>query len=294
VIIESPTEAIDFEPLPTDDDSASVSKIPEPYLKPRPITASFRKTIRHLQAVGGFAARFRGFAVFAIANLSVQTIGNILSVLLPRTLANIIARVAVAQLSLAWTHIVISEPSPKPWYRRLPAAKTWRKVAGPTALLAFCEQLVVFIPVCIAIGTDMTGNPSHLTSHEKSMLGVKALLLVLLGLVLSVVLVLPANIILTRVQASLLPDIEETIVPFDRSFGGKVVPEVLGGDGIGLLDAWRTFDLASRVRLMKAYAKALALQFAVWVLFLVIFGFQLFMVVGKDFSKLIPDDGKNN
>jgi hypothetical protein len=39
----------------------------------------------------------------------------------------------------------------------------------------------------------------------------------------------PADVTLTRVQASLLPDIEETIVPFDQTFCEKVVPEVIGG-----------------------------------------------------------------
>lgn len=292
-MIESPAEAITFEPLPTDDPDSAI-KDPEQPLTPQPITASFRKSVRLLQSVGGFAGRFRGFWMFVVHAALAQWVAGMISFAVPRSLANILAVVALAQFSLGWTHIVISEPSPKPWYRRLPTAKTWKKVAGPTALLAVCEQLAVFIPVYIAVATGMTDNPQSLTPHQKSTLGVKGLFLLLLMLVLSFVLVFPANVILTRVQASLLSDSEETIVPFDRSFGGKYVPEIVGGNGISLLDAWRTFDWASRVRLVKAYAKMLAMQLAIWVVFAACITAQLFIVVGKDWSKLIPEDGNGN
>jgi len=289
LMIESPAEAIDFQPLKTNDPATKDAE--QPFV-PKPITASFRKTVRHLHAVGGFAARFRGFWLFVVQGALVQWIAGMISFMLPRSLANIVALVALSQLSLAWTQIVISGPSPKPWYRRLPASKTWKKVAGPTAILALSEQLAVFVPVYIAVATGMAENPRNFTPHQKSMLGVKALFLALLGLVLAIVFVIPAKVVLTRVQASLLPDSDETIVPFDRSFGGKVVPEIVGGDGVSLKDAWATFDWASRVRLVKAYAKVLAMHITVWVVFVVCICAQLFMVVGKDFSKLIPKDGK--
>ena len=39
----------------------------------------------------------------------------------------------------------------------------------------------------------------------------------------------------------MLPDEDEAIVPFDRSFGGKVVPAILGGSGkLSIRDAWKT------------------------------------------------------
>lgn len=289
-MIESPAESITFEPLPTDDPDSAI-KDPEQPLTPQPITSSFRKSVHLLQSVGGFAGRFRGFWIFVVQSVLVQWVAGIISFAVPRSLANVLALVALAQFSLGWTHIVISEPSPKPWYKRLPTAKTWKKVAGPTALLAVCEQLAVFIPVYIAIATGMADNPQNLTPHEKSMLGVKGLFLGLLGLVLALVLVIPANVTLTRIQASLLSDSEETIVPFDRSFGGKFVPEIVGGNGIGLLDAWRTFDWASRVRLAKAYAKVLAMQIALWIVFSACLVAQLFIIVGKDWSKLMPENG---
>jgi len=293
LMIESPSEALTFEPLATEDPDSSI-KGPEPNLKPQPITASFRKSVRHLHSIGGPTARFRGFWIYVVRAMTIQWIAGLISFMMPRSMANVVAVVACAQLSLAWTHIVSSEPSPKTWYKRLPPAKTWRIVALPTAILALCEQAAVFVPFYIAYASGMTENPAGLTPHQKSMLGVKALFLSLLGLALAFLLVIPANVTLTRVQASLLPDSDETIVPFDRSFGGKVVPEIVGGSGVGLRDAWATFDWASRVRLIKAYAKVFAMQTAVSILFFTCLLIQLFAIVGKDLSKLIPDEKENN
>ncbi len=126
-----------------------------------------------------------------------------------------------------------------------------------------------------------------MTPQEQSILALKGLGLGTLGLVLTVLLWIPASVVLTRVQASLLPDTEETIVPFDRSFGGKIVPEIVGGSGaIGIIDAWKTFDRSSWIRLLKAYVKVFAMQFAVSVFFSIVLVLQLLLVVGKDFSKL--------
>lgn len=226
----------------------------------------------------------------------VQWIASILTFIpfVPRGVAGVIAAVICAQFSLAWTQIVISEPSPKTWFRRLPSAKTWRKVAIPTAVLAVAEQIAVLVPLYLAMVAGLTKDPkviAHLSPHEQTMMSLKGLGIFALGVVLSFLLVIPANVTLTRVQASLLPDTEETIVPFDRSFGGKVIPEIVGGSGvIGMLDAWKTFDWSSRVRLVKAYAKVFAIQTAVTILFTICLFSQLFIIVGKDLSKVFPDD----
>lgn len=109
-----------------------------------------------------------------------------------------------------------------------------------------------------------------------------------LALVLGFLLVVPADVTLTRVQASLLADSEETIVPFDRSFNGKVIPEIVGGSGvIGMLDAWKTFDWNSRVRLVKAYLKVFLMELAVGAVFFAIAIFEVVLVLGK--SKKVTD-----
>lgn len=134
-----------------------------------------------------------------------------------------------------------------------------------------------------------------MSPKQQTAMSFKAIAILLLGLVLAFLVVIPANVTLTRVQASLLVDTEETIVPFDRSFGGKVVPEIVGGSGmIGMLDAWTSFDWAARTRLIKTYLKVIGMQIAVTFLFTMCLVSQLFIIAGKDWSKLVPEDGSKN
>jgi hypothetical protein len=300
-MIELPQEAIVFEPLATEDPDSTINKDPEEQAsRPPYITASFRRTVKHLQSVGGFSARFRGFSIFVVNTFLVQWIASMLALIpfIPRAVAGVISAVICAQLSLGWTQIVISEPSPKTWFRRLPSAKLWRKVAIPTAVLAIAEQIAVLFPIYLAVLAGLSKQPqeiSHLSPHERSMMTLKGFGIFALSVALSFLLVVPANVTLTRVQASLLPDNEETIVPFDRSFGGKVIPEIVGGSGvIGMLDAWKTFDWSSRIRLIKAYAKVFALQVAVTIVFIICLVSELFIIVGKDWSKIFPEDGSKD
>lgn len=285
-MIESPPDNIDFEPLATDEDNDPANKTLNPDRQPTkgtPITASFRSTIRHLHQERGnfrarFAACFRGVWISIVNEIIVSWIVLMLTRIpyLPRGVATVFAVVICAQLSLTWTHIVISEPSPKPWFRRIPSAKTWKKVAVPTAILAIAQQISIIIPISIAMmcGMDkhIQGNGvPNMNRREASVFVSQSFGLTVLAIVLSFLLVFPAEVSLTRVQASLLPDSEETIVPFDRTFNGKVIPEIVGGSGvIGTLDAWRTFDWGSRVRLVKTYLKVILMQVALGFVFVLL------------------------
>ena len=185
------------------------------------------------------------------------------------------------------------------WFRRVPRGlKIWKKVAAPTAILAVAEQLTIVLPMYLAMiyGIDLKDPESgaNLAGAEKKLALVKMASVAGLAIVLGVLLVIPANVTLTRVQASLLDDSEETIVPFDRSFGGKVEPEIVGGSGVlGMLDAWKTFDWNARVRLVKAYLKVWAMQLVLTLFFTICVIAELFIIVGKDWSKLVPQDPKD-
>jgi hypothetical protein len=196
---------------------------------------------------------------------------------------------------MAWTHIVISEPSAKPWWRRVLGLRAWRKVLAPTAIFALATQLSVLAPVILAkiFGLNkLKERAPDMTGGQQGIVAVESIAVFVLGLVLSLMVVLPANVMLTRVQASLLDDAEETIVPFDRSFGGKVVPEIVGGAGvIGMRDAWHTFDWASRFRLVKAYAKVIVLQFLVSIIFVIVLVIEIFLIARLDPKKVFPGNG---
>lgn len=299
-MIESP-QALLFEPLPLED-TDSITKNTEPELllvKEQPITSSFRRTIKHLHSIGGFRARFRGFAIFTVYNIALAWVSQMLGYLplLPRFIAPALATIALANVSMAWTHIVISEPSPLPWYKRLPPTRLYKKIVGPAAVLAVAEQLAITLPSGLAFVYGMGfSNPTDFSMADQKFLVLKSLSIMLVTLATAVLLVFPANVMLTRVQASLLNDSEEAIVPFDRSFGGKVIPEIVGGTGVlGCVDAWKTFDWNARVRLVKTYAKVFAINMALSIFFFMAFVSELVLIVGmSDLKKMIPSDGKGD
>jgi hypothetical protein len=204
--------------------------------------------------------------------------------------ATVLASVACAQLPCGWTHIVLTSPNRKPWYQRLPPTKQWKRIALPTAILAIAEQVSLRIPFNFLY----RARPSKAKETANLSLGgqfVKLLALfgiLMFGMLLTAVLVLPAEIILVRVQASLLPDSEETIVPFDRSFDGKLGP---GGNRVlSMLDAWKTFDFNAKKRLVKAYVEKSAIQILLFSLLVACLLAEVFVIVGTDFSTMFPED----
>lgn len=296
-MVESPSGVL-FEPVAADEPAINLDSVKkgtntvEPELlmvKQQPITATIRTALRHLRSRAGFWSLFRGFSLYMVYGLLVTQTTAVLSTIpfMPRAIAAILSSVAFARLRMGWTHIVISDPSPKPWFRRLPSIKLWKKIALPTALLAFCEQITIGIPVGFfyAMKLDQLDRNvlDNMTCAQHRWLVVKILAVCALALFTAVAIVIPASVTLTRVQASLLDDTEETIVPFDRSFGGKVVPEIVGGSGtIGMLDAWKSFDMSSRLRLLKLYFKVGMLQLFTSIIFSLVIAAELFMVLGKD------------
>lgn len=193
---------------------------------------------------------------------------------------------------MTWTHVVMSNPSSKSWWRRFPSWKAGNKILLPTAIWATAEQLAIYVPTVIfgIYGLNRYAeDPSHY--HEvapeafaNDIISVFTCVLVALFIVFAIV--FPAEVTLTRVQASMLPEEDESIVPFDRSFGGKVEPEVVGGIGcVGMLDAWKTFDWAARIRLIKLYVKVTALQIATMFLFMGVLVGELKLIMGDDLNK---------
>lgn len=272
-MVESPS-ADSYVPLETDPNFKGDTD-PELLLVKQPIiTSKIRLTLKYLRSQGGSWAPVRGasLALFnsfitvrlaeAINFIAIRWVVG--SGLLGMAIASVASSVILARLSMAWTHIVISAPSPKRWYQRLGSCKDgkWKKVAGPTALLAIARQAALLLPAFAAYKSGLekyidSDARNNMTKSDLKSLIMTVLGIFVLGITLHVLIVIPAKVTLTRVQASLLSDEEETIVPFDRSFGGKVVPAIVGGSGvIGTLDAWKTFDWSSRVRLLKLYLKA--------------------------------------
>jgi hypothetical protein len=304
-IIESPEAS--FEPLPTidpDSDEAAPEVDGEPVDsepvagRPTAITSSFRRSLELLKSKGGPPARFRGFNIF-VARIILSLMLTVFFSMLPFTVNVILTNVALANFDLAWTHIVISDPSPKPWYRRIPGLSAFKKVATPSAIVAVvvAVQINFSLPVLLVQIYRLYKRIFNGTAPNQSApaVSLQSIFIVVLTLVLTTVLMIPATVVLTRVQASLLDDAEETIVPFDRSFGGKFVPEITGGPGVvGMLDAWKTFGWPARIRLLIIYLKAALLEIIVILIFAAVLAIELFAIAGIDPKKIFPGDGKGN
>ena len=93
-------------------------------------------------------------------------------------------------------------------------------------------------------------------NEDKYELDARCLVLVLCGFLVAVFVFFPANVILARVAASVLPEEEATILPFDRTFGGRVA----SGERLKMFDAWKSFTWEAIGRVVKIYVKVFLLQ----------------------------------
>lgn len=238
-------------------------------------TSSIRRIDALLRSVGGWPANFRGLAVAVVANFAASFVGAAVSWAIPRQFGFLIAMLATVQLSTAWTHIVITTPSPLPFWNRLPAfAKTFKAIWLPTTVYWFATQITTGLPLWLGRAFGLSrwdpARPTAVPAYNGHAVW-QSFLVVVVTIGAIVLLVIPAEVILVRVQASLLPADADTIVPFDRSFGGKVEPEVVTGRGyVDFQTAWLTFERASWIRLYRLLAKITAVTFAVYMIVLAI------------------------
>ena len=80
----------------------------------------------------------------------------------------------------------------------------------------------------------------------------------------------------------MLPEEDEPIVPFDRTFGDRVVSKSNGGSGAAsMLLAWGSFDLSSRFRMVRLVIKVAMMEIATTVLFVMIGALELTLILPK-------------
>ncbi|KAJ5206448.1 hypothetical protein N7491_002935 [Penicillium cf. griseofulvum] len=246
----------------------------------KPITSKLRTTVKHLRSRAGFWSRFRGMGMFMAYNVVQGFFASFFpaSSYLLQFIVRATLGVLLATWQMAWVHIVISEPSPKRFYQRIPSYKTWSKIAPAAILQDVLTTAAFFVPMSIAKFAGWLEVPAD--QDVPSMVamcrfvGASAI-----PAILAFLIAMPARVIFIRVAASMLPEEDETIVPFDRSFGGKVHPAITGGSGkIGLMDAWTTFDWAARVRFAKVIGKTFAMQVALAIFSTLVIGVQVFFL----------------
>lgn len=254
----------------TTDAAAAATKVD---VAPPLVTTSLRRINRLLYATGGWTANFRGFGCELAIDVASAICSTAVSAVLPRALGALFAALATVQLHTAWTHVVVTTPSPLPFWRRLPAfAKTFRATWLPVAVYWAACEFTSYAPFALARALGLVlwdpRAPAIMPAASPHTVW-QSLVLILAVLASTIFVVIPAQVVLLRVEASLLPADADTIVPFDRSFGGAVEPEVVTGRGyVDFVTAWRTFGRDSWVRLLRLMGKIVAVTLAVYLVFL--------------------------
>jgi hypothetical protein len=259
----------------------------------RPITAKFRSSIRHLRQRAGRLSRFRGLHIY-LANIFISSIiSDFLSKYfgrssIPVVLLNVLVSVGLCRVTLLWNHVVISEPSQKSWLRRMVNREQAFKIVLPTAIFSLIEytSAAILFATTKHLQYKSLQYKSHPEAAARSWLVAESVATMVLALVTAAFVEVPATVMITRVRASLLDQEEESIVPFDRTFGGKVIPSVVGGKGrLGMWEAWKTFDWSSLIRVYKIYIKVAAVQFASVFLWIIVMFAELRLIGGAGFEK---------
>lgn len=306
-MIETPTATAIKIDAPDNDQSPLLSQeqkesekqsVVEPELliiRQKPITAKILTTMRHLRAQAGPWSRFRGLQVVVVYDcvqeLLFYFLSNIVRGAFATSLVSIAISVVLCRLQMTWTHVVISASTTQPWYRRIPSVKSGKNIILPTVVWAVAQQVFLFVPMelfkdfgLLPYAQDHTllGKAPNDVQHEMIL---KFIIVMLVMFSIAFLILLPATITLRRVQASMLPEENDPIVPFDRTFGGRVQPEVVGGSGaVSMFDAWTTFDSAARIRFVKLCAKIWIIMITTTVLYSMIMVAELKLVLGDKFK----------
>ena len=152
-------------------------------------------------------------------------------------------------------------------------------------LLGLVQLVAVFGLQPYAADPSLLG---YLNDAERRTVWLHALVVLATATLAGVLVLIPSHVALRRVQASLLPEEDEAVVSFDRTFNGKVVPAILGGSGrVGMAQAWRSFDWNARMRLATVYAKVAGMQGALFVLFTFVLAGEVRLILGDQLDKVV-------
>lgn len=276
------------------DDPNKPVDAPEPETgRSKPVTSSLRSTIAHLRTQAGPWSRFRGFSLFLVYGFATGVLSGLFSGIpmnyfVVQFIVSIAVGVILSPIQLAWVQQIITEPSPKRFYQRIPSYKTWSRIAPVAAFEHAAVGAAFFLPMAVAQGAGGWETLNSSPDMPPAKAACHAMAVVVGPSILSFVVSMVTRAIFVRVAASMLPEEEEAIVPFDRSFGGKVAPAILGGSGrLSIVDAWKTFDRAARMRYFKVIAKVFVIEAVLVVGFAVAFVGEIYMIGGDAIHKMM-------
>ncbi|KAJ7819982.1 hypothetical protein B0H14DRAFT_3736354 [Mycena olivaceomarginata] len=155
--------------------------------------------------------------------------------------ASILASLLLVRLHMLWTHTMIAHPPTKPLLQR---------IVPPGHLL---------VPLGVAYLLDLPSAPdAALRAAEKNdcaalaSLALRVLAVPLTAALIALFVLLPASATLTRIEAALLPADMQPIVAFDRAASSATSTSPCAARAVlSSSAAWRSFDCAARVRILK-------------------------------------------
>ncbi|KAF1989586.1 hypothetical protein K402DRAFT_390550 [Aulographum hederae CBS 113979] len=273
-----------------DDPDAPVEKdnlldVEEAVVKVKPITSKIRTTMRHITSVGGFAARWRGLRLGLLYTFAFGIISNVCMAIIPfPPLASALAAIVTVPIHCAWTHATIAMPSNKGIRERVAFKDTFKKLWAPAVMKAAAIDTSLFIMI-VAFSLR---NAFHIRSLPVWVEITHGVLSVALAIFLSLFVIVPATAAFTRVEASLLPDDDEVIVPFDRTLGGFLAPAIYGNNnGFQIMKAaLKSFDNEARRRIAKTLVKIVLIFVAVMIFMVQILAFELWILPGNAVEKI--------
>jgi hypothetical protein len=201
-----------------------------------------------------YLALFRGLGIMMLISafdVSIVALGEKFFNSALAIVVHIIPSLALVQLYTLWTHTVLTQPSTKSLWQRIPPFKATLRATGGALAIALTSRALARVVLTRALGID------ELNPIVNPYQPIRGGMMWAVGLCISEVILMPANMVLARVQASMLPADDNPVIFLD---------EALRGDGkngqskaIGLKDAWTTSGWGTWHRLIILYVQVCVL-----------------------------------
>ena len=260
------------------------------------ITAERGVARRHLYNQGGFWSNYPGlnfFAIYMILAISITALAtrfvaneslNFPALILTKLLVGLL----LTNLHTAWVHAIISKPNKKSLCQRIPGWREWIGImpaasvdlALPKCVHYLMHKLLAILPQNFLPIVD---NQIHQELH--SVLSTFETFAIYMPAALEFLTSILTRAIYIRVAASMLPDDDESIIPFDPSFGGRARNnETLC---LSILDAIKTMRLQNWHHYRRIVREVLQYEFPFVFLFIIAIALEFYFEEPCTFGDLL-------
>jgi hypothetical protein len=239
---------------------------------------------RLLQAEGEIWSVFIGLDIFMIymfmtAVIMVSSKSNYTGevTFLVLIISRLFVGLTLTNLHTTWVHTVISKPTKKSIWQRIPSWRKWIEILPVASLDIVLPNCVYYLAKVLlvsfhgvffaALGNQAYENmPSSLTTSGK-------IAFVTIPILSKSLVSLFTRVLYVRVAASMLPDNDQSIVPFDRSFGGRANNET---HCLSIPDAFRTMKVQNWYRYLKIVWEMLMYEISWLCPFIIVIAMELY------------------